>query len=453
MRRFIPLPRMLGFLLLLTAGSRAQSPADAAERGVGPARLTLREALELALEENPVLRSVDAQRAAAASRVWEARSGHLPQISLNAGYTWYQEPNIVFPIHRAGVFPPLDDRIFESSVQATLPLFAGGKVVRRTDAAKAGARQADARGAVARQDLLQQIGLLYVGAAELTDRRALLGARLADLRTRHAELQAQLGEGRASQAHLALLDAQMASVRADSMQAAQTAGELAWRLGQLTGSDGAIEPVIGEETRPAVEVLPNVAEADAMPVERNSEWQLAHAQKMQAEAEASFASRAFYPEIAGFAVYNYRSSGREWDPAGEWAAGVRLSLPLLDGGRSIAALSTTKASLRAAEENLQAVAQRAHAEREVAIAALARLRSIKEAARRKETFVEAQRDLYASGRLSLSELETQETELLQLALQAKSLNYEALRASIQVSRAAGTLDKEMLLMITVEEAR
>jgi outer membrane protein TolC len=241
------------------------------------------------------------------------------------------------------------------------------------------------------------------------------------------------------------------------MQAVQAAGELAWRLGQLTGSDGAVEPVIGDGARPVAEALPFAAEADAMPVESNSEWQLAHAQKMQAEAEASFASRAFYPDIAGFAVYNYRSSGREWDPAGEWAAGVRLSLPLLDGGRSIAALSTTRASLQAAEENLQAVAQRARAEREVAIAAraaaLSRLRSIEEAARRKETFVEAQRDLYASGRLSLSKLETQETELLQLALQAKALNYETLRATIQVSRAAGTLDKEMLLMITGEETR
>lgn len=460
---------LLPVFLLLAAfpvGLRAQETLQG---------LTLREALERALDANPSLRAVEAQRAAAASRVWEARSGHLPQISANAGYSWYQEPNIVFPIHKAGVFPPLDDRIFESSVQATLPLFSGGKVVRRTDAARAGVQQADARASLARQDLLRRIAELYLHAAELDDRRGLLGERLADLRRRKADLDALAGEGRASQAQLALIDAQMAGVRADSLQAGQAAVELAWRLGQLTGVSAPVHPRLDGHAVPAPDHLSGRIDVDLPPVsdqsstaaqsstvglrsvENNSEWRLAHAQKLQAEAEASFASRAFFPDLSGFAAYQYRSGGSAWDPSGEWVAGLRLSLPLLDGGRSIAALSMTEATLRAAEENLEAAAQRARADHAVArsahAAALARLHGIEQAVEHRRIFVAAQRDLHAAGRLSLGELEIQETELLQLALQAKALKYEALRAIITIAYAEGALDRELLLTISGEDRR
>ncbi len=461
MRMLRTLDAISGLMLvtLFAAVSQAQPSSGVVNPEARPAQLTLRAALDLALTENPSLRSAEAQRAAAGFRVWEARSGALPQISLNAGYSWSQEPNIVFPIHRAGVFPPLDDRIFESSLQATMPLFTGGKTGRRTDAARAGANQAEARGNLVRQDLLHQIALVYLGAAEIEDRRVLLGARLEDLRVRLDELRAGAAEGRTPPSQLALVYASVEQVRADSLQMEQAAGELALRLGQLTGLGYAVVPMpSGGNTPDAAGRVPDVPlhKADIAD-EANLEWQLAHAQKLQADAEASFASRAFFPDLSGFAVYNYRSSGSNWDPEGEWVAGLRLSFKLLDGGRSIAALYSTDASVRAAEENLRAIAQRTHVEREIALAArsaaTARMQAIEEAVRQKEVFVAAQRSLHASGRLSLSELETQETELLQLALQGKTLRYEALRADIQAARAAGTLTQEYLLMISGEDAR
>jgi outer membrane protein TolC len=279
---------------------------------------------------------------------------------------------------------------------------------------------------------------------------------------RRDELRARAEEGRAPQPQLALVYAGLEQVRADSLQAEQAAEELAWRLGQLTGLGHAAVPIPGGGNSQAAagtfhDAPLYEADVDAATVEANIEWQLAHAQKLQADAEASFASRAFFPDLSGFAMYNYRSSGSKWDPAGEWVAGLRLSFNLLDGGRSIAALSSTDAAVRAAEENLRAITQRTRIEREIALgersAAIARMEAIEEAVRQKEVFVGAQRHLYASGRLSLSELETQETELLQLALQGKALRYQALRAAIQAARAAGTLTKEYLLMISGDDVR
>ncbi|MDX9759159.1 MAG: TolC family protein [Bacteroidota bacterium] len=410
--------------------------------------LTLRDAIGIAMEGNPSLRAVLEQHDAAEARVRETRSGHLPMLSAGASYTWHQEPNIVFPIHRAGVFPPLDDRIFESNVQAVLPLFSGGKVLRRTDAARAAASQQQLRGEAARQELLRQLVLLYLGAAEIENRRTLITSRLADLRVRRTEAAALASEGRMSAPQFALLDAQLHALRADSMHVVQGREELAWRLAQLTGSETPVYPDIAG-VHPSAIAVPDAATPT---VGENVDWRIAQAALRQAEAEASAAGRAFFPDISAFAMYNYRSGGTAWDPAGEWAAGVRLSLPLFDGGRSIAAVSATQAQRRAAEEQAHAMELRVRTELEISAAArrmaAERLRATEEAVREKGRFVTAQQELHRAGRLALSELLTQETELLQLSLQAASLTVAAAEAELDFHRAAGSLTTEIALAIT-----
>ena len=436
--------RIAGRTLLLLAvaiGTMAAVP-------VAGQTLTLRDAIAIAREGNPALRASDDQHEAAEARVRETRSGHLPTLTAGASYTWHQEPNIVFPIHRAGVFPPLDDRIFESSVQAVLPLFSGGKVLRRTDAARAAATQQRLRGDAARQDLLRQLVRLYLGAAEIQNRRTLIASRLADLRVRRSEAAALEAEGRMSAPQVALLDAQLHALRADSMQVVQGREELAWRLAQLTGSETPVYPDI-EGLRPTTRVVTATA---ASALGDNVDWRIAQATLRQAEAEASAAGRAFYPDISAFALYQYRSGGSAWDPAGEWAAGLRLSLPLFDGGRSIAAVSATQAQRRAAEEQVRAMELRVRTDMEISAgarrAAAQRLGAIEEAVRQKESVVAAQQELHRAGRLALSELLTQETELLQLSLQAASLTYAAAEAELDYHRAAGSLTTEIALAIT-----
>ncbi|MBR9979266.1 MAG: TolC family protein [Bacteroidetes bacterium] len=415
--------------------------------------MPLTEALDRAIEGNPSLQAVQAQREAADLRVWETRGAHLPQISLNAAYSWSEKPLIVLPIHQQGVFPPLDDRIFESNVQVSVPIFTGGKTITRTRAAEAGARQAEANSDAARMDLLQQILLIYIGTAEIDDGRTLLSARLSDLRKRRDELLAQLDEGRTAPAQPALLQSHIEILRADSINLQQNASDLAWRLGRLLGLDAPIEAEVTSLEFSTPELRKELSGERS--TERNSEWQRAHATMLQAEAEAAFATASFYPDVSGFALYNYRSGGSAWDPAGEWIAGFRLSLPLLEGGRRIVSLSASRATLRAAEQQLKATEQWVHSEREIAreqwSSAYSRMGHSRQAYRQKAEFVEAQRTLHASGRIPLSELMTQETELLHLALQERGQKYESLRAATQYYRITGMLTRDVLLTIAGEK--
>ena len=57
----------------------------------------------------------NAQVDAFKASVSQATGSFLPQLYANAGYTRYEEPNIITPIHQLGVFPPLDDEIYEAT--------------------------------------------------------------------------------------------------------------------------------------------------------------------------------------------------------------------------------------------------------------------------------------------------------------------------------------------------
>ena len=68
----------------------------------------------------------------------------------------------------------------------------------------------------------------------------------------------------------------------------------------------------------------------------------------KAKAFRSLAVRNFWPEISGYGMYLYRS-GSDWDPVGEWAVGVKVSLPIFAGGSRIGKIKETAAFTRASK--------------------------------------------------------------------------------------------------------
>ncbi|MBN1446377.1 MAG: TolC family protein [Bacteroidetes bacterium] len=432
---------LLQGVFLLAGMLLAGIPAQAQE-------LSLREALEQAIERNALLRSVDAQYRATEAQVRETRSGHLPRITASTSYTWHQEPNIVFPIHQAGVFPPLDDQIFESNLQLTLPIYSGGRTSALTEAAEAGTAQSQAKRHALRTEILEQVTMLYMKTAELQDKQQLITSRMNALRRRHFELDVLLREGRATEAHIALVTAEIASSAADSIDVRLREEEAAWRLGQLVGSNEQVIPNVRGLQLDTETIIPPSNPAFENVLALNDDVNAARARVRQSEANERLARRSFLPELSGFAGYAYRSGGSAWDPDGEWMAGVRLSIPLLDGGRRFAQVSMTKEQSLAAEHNLRSVEQQSHAMWRIALdqwkAARAQLRSAGEAAQRKQISLEAQEQLFEAGRLPLHELMTQETELLQLRLREKTYHYATVTAAVHYHAVNGTLSQESI---------
>jgi outer membrane protein TolC len=289
--------------------------------------------------------------------------------------------------------------------------------------------------------LIERIAQIYIQSQELQDKEALIFARLNVLQQRYHELSILLQEGRVSLADLALVTSSLEATRADKMEIESTCNQLAIRLGQLLGTNSPIQLLISmkndfDEDNILQDTL-KIASEIAGPHVRKSQARLD-----QAEALHSQASKSFWPEITGFANY-FLHSGGNLHFFGEWAVGFNITLSIFDGGRRMANVRAAKASMKAAEEALQSAQQAQNASLKISMEKwrLSNLRQahLAMAVETKSLSVKAQRQIYEAGRISLSELLTQETELMKLKIDERSAAYAGRLAILFYHAYAGIL--------------
>lgn len=408
------------------------------------ASMTLAEALNAAEAHSPAIGAAKRQREAAEARTKEAASRLYPQLSLAAGYTRHQEPNVIVPIHQVGVFPPLDDQIYETSIQLRLPIFNGGRTGANQRVAKAGVVESNVQEDQVRIDLIEGIAQIFILAREQQDRADLIAARIRSLQRRRDEFSLLLNEGRVSPADTAQVTSSTEAARADSIELEGKRSELTIRLGQLTGAGGRVYPT--DENFAAAS---NAGSEGKLPapqlddsVQAGPRTAKARAQVARARALHALATRSFWPDISGFASRAYRAGG-DLDPVGEWAAGITLRLPLFEGRRRLASAKAAKASLRSAQYALKSVEETQAADRQIALerqeSARVRRQYIAAAARSKSKSVAATQELYQAGRVSLSDLLVQETDLLQLQIQERGAAYAETMAILRYYAITGRL--------------
>ncbi|MBD3226008.1 MAG: hypothetical protein GF313_14875, partial [Caldithrix sp.] len=168
-------------------------------------QLSLKDALEEAMQKNPTLASLEENVSAAKAEVWTSRTGHFPVIAANGNYTRFEEPNIITPIHEVGVFPPLDDRIYEGNIQARVPIFNEGRTLMATRTAKTDLATAQAQHTEKIMGIMQNVTILYLKAYRLRDQQQFVHRQLQALRQRYYEVKMRVQEGRQSTNELALL--------------------------------------------------------------------------------------------------------------------------------------------------------------------------------------------------------------------------------------------------------
>lgn len=434
------------FIFLVLTAALLLSPSYSSAQAI-----SLQQALDLALKQNPGIQALEQKEEAADYKVWQVKSGHLPQLALSGSYTWYQEPNIVLPIHQMGVFPPLDDRIFESSALLSVPIFSGGKTLAAVEAAKADRAGVEAQRKDAHSNVMSGVAIIFLNAFELKDKEKQLQARLDVLYQRLKEMELLITEGRVSSADRALILSSIEATRADSLVIISSWRQTSWHLTQLLAFGQPVYPdLAGLNT---LTFIPLPAEQLSMEQLYSSNKNIlqARAQVEKAKAMESYSKRTFMPDLSGFAAYNYRSGGTEWDPTGEWAAGLRISIPVFNGGSRIAGWKYSQAALKSAQYNYQATVNAENTRLQIALSqwqlAQKQRQKLSRAVEHKIEFVNAQKAVYQVGRLPLSELMSQEAELLQLQLQEKSYLYAERRATIEYYAASGELTKETIFKI------
>jgi outer membrane protein len=415
---------------LLLAAALQQQPAPVAQV------LTLDDAVRLARENAPSLRSARASADAAGARAWQSLSPLLPQLAASAGLERSTgNPSLVTPRQSWDMGTSRSWSATATQTVVDLPAFA------RYGAARATARAGEETARAAELDAVLSARTAFFQARASKELVAVARASLENQQAHHRQIEAFVQQGIRPPIDLAQARTDRANAKAQLVNAENGYATARVRLNQamgvaapidyevsadplasVPGEDGPLEPLLGE----AMGARPDVLAAEA--------------QVTAAERSLAAAQGGWFPKIA------LSAGASEAGPTGSdpvWNAylGGTLSWAFFQGGLTRAQVSEARALLEAQRAQRDLRVQQIRADVDAArldvVAAQALLdadREAVDAARDRMRLAEAR---YANGAGSALELSDAILARTNAEAQLVQAEYQLAQARARLLRALG----------------
>jgi outer membrane protein len=334
--------KVLCALLLIAYSLQARPSAQL------PSPLTLEQALEYALQNNPQLNIVKQQLSEQKGLLVQATARALPSVTANAAYS-----QIDANLQETAAQQALGRKDWQADVTISQTIFAGGAVAQGIRASYANTQAAKARFTSQVQTTLYSVKEAFYRV--LVDRQivAVRQETLQVLEEQLKNVEARYNAGVASeferlQAQVALANERPLLVRARNDYRV-AADSLLAVLGTPATTSLNPDDISGELTPKVIpielEALLNAAQTSRADI-RAANRDFAAAQS------AVWAARAEYlPSVSAFGAYNWQKSSlssRMRDDVDGWTAGVQASWPIFNGFAREAKIASAKARRRQA---------------------------------------------------------------------------------------------------------
>ncbi|HOM99184.1 MAG TPA: TolC family protein [Acidobacteriota bacterium] len=424
-----------------------QTPGESADR------LSLAQAVELALERNPLIRSVQAGVSQAEAGLAEAEAGRLPNLSFEQGFTNSNNPVYVFGtlleqerfgaehFDPAFLNSPGSLSNFRSTVNLQMPLFNRFQVSSAIRQARLQQETAQAEEEWIRQQLRHRVVQAYFGVAVADFRRQVAEEAVKSAEADLERIRNKVDSGVAVVSDLLAMQVQLAEF---GQRLVETEGDLRTAYAALnTLLDWPLERSVQLDTAlierdfPVADVQALVAEAvKNRPDYRNAERQVAVARELVRSARGEY-----WPDLNLFASVG-RSSGNLKDGSGDFAVGARLSWNLVDFGREprirgrLAAVKAAEAERDALEQEIRLEIVRAV---EQCRSAAERVRLARAAVDQADETLRIVRDRFEVGLTTITEVLRAQTASLQARLNVLGALYQHYVSFSQVQLAAAKL--------------
>lgn len=409
--------------------------------------LSLREAVEIALRESPVLRGSVAELRAAEARVQMARAEKRWQLSVNTFASTGTEGGILSS--PSAVMPAATTLLprrsfFDANAMLMFPLWTGGRL-------EALIRQAEAaRHATAAQ--LEAMRLDVALETKLAYRRALLAqefVRIAEAYVRAMEERVRIDRAAAQVGRIPefwVLRSESELANAKQMLAnAQRDREVALiALKTVMGIHPDSEITLTErlELSEGRFELPYREKLLAEAFERRPELKGALRQ-LQVQVAAVQAAKALYkPQLNLMAMADYmRATGNMGQGTGGYLAGIVIGLPILDGGRRRAMVNEAQAMQAKSSAELERIKLQIASEVDTALqelrAALQNVQTARAGLKAAEADERVAKVRYEVGRSVLVEYLDAYAALVRAQVNYAQALYELLAAQDKLQRAIG----------------
>jgi TolC family type I secretion outer membrane protein len=420
-----------------------------------PSALSLAQAVEIALRENPALSAARSQVEIAEQRVVQGRAGLLPRLSVSEGFQRSNNPPQVFSTKlNQENFTPQDfaiDRLnqpnaindFATNFAATWPLFDGGQSWYGWQQAKMG-REAAARALErSRQEVIARTTDAYAGVLLARESLAVVESAMAAAGAHLSAAETRYGSGLTVKSDQLQAQVRLADLEQQKLLA-QSQVEVA--RSSLNAAMGIPDPVRFE--------LSDRLQAESVPVdpleawlatarERRLELQELDLREAMAREEIEKARAGHLPNLD--LVGNYQIHTEDFDgSADNYSVGAVLSLNLFSGLAPSAKVSEAWASRRQIQalhrqmesqvflEVRQAYTQTASAAQRIGVA--------DQAVRQAEEALRIVADRYNGGLLTIVDLLTAEAALQQARTAHARARHDAAVGQTHLRLAAGVLE-------------
>lgn len=419
-----------------------------------PSSLSLSDAVQMALQQNPALEEARSRSESAAARSEQARSQRLPGVGFGEAFTHGNNPVYVFgTLLEQGKFGsgnfaldslnnPASYSNFRSTLDLSLPVFNRHQTSSLIRQADLGEQQAQAQMRLTQQQVRFEAVRHYYGVQ--LARKSLETAQEA-VRAAEADverLQNLFEQGMVVASDLLAMKVQLAEFRHQQVEAEGMLAKAFASLNNTLGQPVGWRPDLTVQLEERAFSLPPADDLIQQTLQGHPDYQTAQLEMEKRRQEVRAARGGYLPDFSLFAEYGNSSQDLS-SGSSDFTVGAKLRWQIIDFGRSArvreaaAALDAARARQRQVADALSLQVYRALQDFRTAQERLEVSRGVVEQGREA---LRITRDRYEAGLTDVTELLRAQTALVRALLDLQSSRYGLLLGYAQVLLASGQLE-------------
>ncbi len=381
--------------------------------------VTLEEAIEISLANNPELAAARYSVETASADRDIAHGARLPEIHLEGAWEFDRAPRLIQPRRPGpGDTLPFTDELFAGDIVLTVPLFTGGRLKNQVIAAELITQARCQQLLYSRTELVFNVSSVFysmLGQREVIN--SLIFSQKA-LEQHHKKVRELLDAQKAARVDLLRTEVRLADIEQRLLRERNVLRVQRYLLASLMGLSRENEPPEIEGELAIVNVSANLDEGLGTAFHNRQDYQALKTEVRLRAKEVDIARGERSPELSFDAAYGNRwaMDSSKHNEIGE--AWLRLHVPLFEGGRIQAGIRKQCSRLAAQLENLRELELRIRLEVETAIANIesthARVRVTRKAVEQGKESLRIETEKYDQGKGTIVDVLDAQSALLEL---------------------------------------
>lgn len=319
----------------------------------GPDTYTLGEVIAFGLKNSGSIRSARADVEIEATNLRSAEADRLPRLELSSGVTRFKYPTPITPIYGSPPanlhFPEFDTTIYDAGLSFSLPLYRGGRLGRAVTIAEVKRSIAEDIYRMNVSELVYNLTSTFYKILQLGKFLKANEETVKQLETHRKNVELALNAGTVAKVELLKTETELAHASQSELIAKNNLESAYELLKTLMGVEDMDRKIILVEEVGTDDACPPLADSAAAAVRYRPDYQAALKKVRVSEERLARARGRSLPSINLMSEYSEKS-GTDRDFEENWTLGLRLSMPIFEGGAISADVGRAMAELEKARE-------------------------------------------------------------------------------------------------------